>query len=266
VDPEQAVIEAAQSRMPEGIQLARAEPSELPFADASFDLVTCLDAYGAAGALPWLGELTRVLMPDGVIAATAEPAAAAEVERDLRERLGNVFVLRRRAWVALAFLAEGGGASPGARVAVDPDAPGGRSDGDGVVFVASALPLPPPSQLVTLARPLEESVVAEELALREAEIRTLAARIGELEAAESERDELRRLLSEAEQLLAEMPELRRRSAELDRLSSSAEWRIATTLRSPGTRAEGVWLPAVRRRLKQVLASLIRLFGSSRKPS
>jgi SAM-dependent methyltransferase len=265
VDPEQAVVEAAQSRMPEGIQLVRAEPLELPFGDASFDLATCLDAYGAADALPWLGELTRVLAPEGLIAAAAEPVTAGELERELRERLGNVLVLRRRAWVALAFLAEGAAASPNARVAVDPDAPEGATR-DGVVVLASASPLPPVSQLVTLARPLEESVVADELALREAEIRTLAARIGELEAVESERDELRSLLSEAEQLLAEMPELRRRSAELDRLSSSAEWRIATTLRSPGTRAEGVWLPAVRRRLKQVLAGLIRLFGSSRKPS
>ena len=133
-------------------------------------------------------------------------------------------------------------------------------------MLASAAPLPPLPQLVTLARPVADSVVVDELALREAEIRTLAARIIELESAEAERDELRRLLTEAEQLLAEMPELRRRSEELERLSSSAQWRIATALRVPGSRAEGMWLPAARRRIKQVLGGLIRLFGSPRNPS
>ena len=173
-------------------------------------------------------------------------------------------MLRRRAWVALSLLAEGASAAPDARVSTDPGAPAGEADG--VVVLASAAPLPQLSQLITLARPLEESVVADELALREAEIRALAQRITELEAAESERDELRRLLSEAEQLLAEVPELRRRSEYLEKLSSSAQWRIATALRAPSTRAEGMWLPAARRRFKQVLGSLIRLFGSPRNPS
>ena len=263
VDPEQAVIEATRAHVPEGIELARAEPAELPFADGAFGLVACLDP-GPAGPLPWLSELSRVLSADGLLVASAEPGTAAELEREVRSRFEHVLVLRRRAWVALAFLAEGAAAAPDARVAVDPDAPGG--EGDGVVVLASASALPALPQLVTLARPLEESVVADELALREGEIRALAARITELEGAEKERDELRRLLSEAEQLLAEMPELRRRSAELDRLSSSAEWRIATALRAPGSRAEGMWLPAARKRIKQVLAGLIRRLGSPRNPS
>jgi SAM-dependent methyltransferase len=264
VDPEQAVIEAVRGRVPDGIDLARAEPGELPHPDASFDLVTCFDAAGPAGALPWVAELARVLAPEGLLAVSAGAAEAADLERELAGRLPNMLVLRRRAWVALALLAEGASAPGEARVAADPDAPAG--DGDGVVVLASASPLPPLPQLVTLARPLDEARVADEIALREAEIRALAARITELESVVAERDELRRLLTEAEQLLAEMPELRRRSAELERLSSSAEWRIATALRAPGSRAEGMWLPAARRRVKQVLGSLIRLFGSPRNPS
>jgi SAM-dependent methyltransferase len=264
VDPEQAVIEAVRGRVPAGIELARAEPGELPYPDASFGLVTCFDADGPVEALPWLAELARVLSPEGMLAATAGAAGAADLERELSSRFENVLVLRRRAWIALALLAEGVSASAQARVAVDADAPAG--EGDGVVVLASAAPLPPLPQLVTLARPLDESVVVDELALREAEIRTLAARITELEAAAGERDELRRLLTEAEQMLAEMPELRRHSEELERLSSSAQWRIATALRVPGSRAEGMWLPAARRRIKQVLGGLIRLFGSPRNPS
>jgi SAM-dependent methyltransferase len=264
VDPEQAVIEAVRGRLPAGIELARAEPGELPYPDASFDLVTCFDADGAAEALPWLAELARVLAPEGLLAASAGAAGAGELERELSSRFENVLVLRRRAWIALALLAEGAGASAQARVATDPDAPAG--DDEGVVVLASAAPLPPLPQLVSLARPITESVVVDELALREGEIRALAARITELEAAEAERDALRRLLTEAEQLLAEMPELRRRSEELQRLSSSAQWRIATALRVPGSRAEGMWLPAARRRIKQVLGGLIRFFGSPRNPS
>jgi hypothetical protein len=87
----------------------------------------------------------------------------------------------------------------------------------------------------------------------------LEAEISRLRA---ERDELRRLLTEAEQLLAELPQLRARSAELDKLSSSAEWRIATALRVPQERVEGMWLPAARRRVKQLLARLIRSFRAS----
>jgi SAM-dependent methyltransferase len=264
VDPEQAVIEAVRGRVPTGIELARAEPGELPHPDASFGLVTCFDADGPVESLPWLAELARVLAPEGLLAATAGAAGAAGLERELSSRFDNVLVLRRRAWIALALLAEGVSASAQAHVAVDPEAPAG--EGDGVVVLASAAALPPLPQLVTLARPLDESVVVDELALREAEIRTLAARITELEPAAGERDELRRLLTEAEQMLAEMPELRRRSEELERLSSSAQWRIATALRVPGSRAEGMWLPAARRRIKQVLGGLIRLFGSPRNPS
>jgi SAM-dependent methyltransferase len=260
VDPEQAVIEAVRSRVAEGIELARAEPGELPHPDASFDLVTCFDPPGPAGALPWVAELARVLAPDGLLAATAGAAGAADLERELSRRLPNMLVLRRRAWVALSLLAEGAAASGEARVATDPDAI--AAEDDGVVVLASASPLPALPQLVTLARPLDEARVTDEIALREAEIRALAARITELESTQAERDELRRLLTESEQLLAEMPELRRRSAELDRVSASAGWRIATALRVPGERAEGMWLPAVRRRFKQLLGRLTRLGDSS----
>lgn len=79
---------------------------------------------------------------------------------------------------------------------------------------------------------------------------------------EHELQELRRLLTEAEQQLAELPELRRQSAELESLTSSAEWRIATALKSPGRRAAGMWLPALRRRFKQLIGWLLRLVGLS----
>jgi predicted nuclease with TOPRIM domain len=97
-----------------------------------------------------------------------------------------------------------------------------------------------------------------ELAERQAVAEERARRLAELE---GERDDLRRRLVEVEQELAELPELRRKSAELQRVSSSAEWRIAAALRVPYARAQGMWLPALRRRVKQLLAAVARLLSS-----
>jgi hypothetical protein len=97
---------------------------------------------------------------------------------------------------------------------------------------------------------------------QQAEIDAQANRIVELESVEEERRDLRRRLVDAEQELAELPELRRRSEELERVTSSAEWRIAAALRVLRGRAEVMWLPAIRRRFKQLLGWLIRAFGPS----
>jgi plasmid stabilization system protein ParE len=97
---------------------------------------------------------------------------------------------------------------------------------------------------------------------QQAEIEAQANRIVELESVEEERRDLRRRLVDAEQELAEVPELRRRSEELERVASSPEWRIAAALRVLRGRAEVMWLPAIRRRFKQLLGWLIRAFGPS----
>jgi SAM-dependent methyltransferase len=267
VDPEQAVIEAVRQRVPPEIELARAEPSELPHPDASFDLVTCFEkGPGAASPAAWLDELVRVLVPGGLLVASAAAAGAPELERELASRLPNVRVVRERAWVAVALLAERSAesAEPVAadelRLANDPGA--ARRAPAGAVAFAIASPLAALPELVALAEPFAAERLTAEVERQRAELRTQASRIAELEAGEAERRELRRLLTEAEQLLAELPELERRSQELERVSSSAEWRIATALRVPGRRAEGMWLPAVRRRAKQLLARLIRSFRTS----
>ena len=112
------------------------------------------------------------------------------------------------------------------------------------------------------SEPVASDRLEAEIARLREELRESEERIAALEGAAAERDELRRLLAEAEQLIAELPQLRARSAELDKLSSSTEFRIATALRVPQERAEGMWLPATRRRVKQVLGRLIRSFRAS----
>lgn len=275
VDPEQALLEAVRPRVPPEIELSRAEPSELPQPDSSFDLVVCFAGSGAnEGPAAWLDELVRVLAPGGLLVVGADPAAAPGLERALATQLPNVGRVRVSAWTAVALLAERAaaagdagalegeatGAAAELRLATDPTEPG--SPAAGFVLLASAAALPPLPQLVALAEPLQRDRLLDEIARQRAEIQAREGRIAELEAAQDEVRELRRLLTEAEQLLAELPELRRRSEELESLTSSAEWRIATALRVPGQRAEGMWLPAVRRRFKQLIGWLVRLVKPS----
>lgn len=261
VDSEQAVIEAVRGRIPTEIELARAEPSELPHPDASFDLVACI-AAGADGPEPWLDELVRVLAEGGLLVVYADRSRAAAIERALASRLANVRVVRERAWVALALLAEEAAGADVEEPRLSTDSGATPTPPAGAVALASALSLPALPQLVALAEPFESERLSAELARQRDELRRRDDRIAELQAAAAERDELRRLLTEAEQLLAELPELRRRSRELGKLSSSAEWRIATALRVPQERIEGMWLPAARRRAKQLLGRLIRIFRAS----
>jgi len=267
VDPEQAVIEAVRRRVPPGIELARAEPSELPFPDASFDLVACFEnAAEAEEPERWLDELTRVLAPGGLLVASAAGSRAPALERALASQLANVQLVLERTWIAVALLAEDA-AAPGDAAEADAlrlaTEPGGAAQAPAnALALASAAPLPPLPQLIALAEPFAGERLTAEIERLRAELRDRGNRIAELEAAEGERRELRRLLTEAEQLLAELPELRRRSGELEQVTSSAEWRIATALQVPGMRAEGMWLPAVRRRVKQLLGRLIRLGRAS----
>jgi SAM-dependent methyltransferase len=263
LDSEQAVIEAVRAGIPSEIELARAEPSELPHADASFDMVTSMGA-GGNGPGQWLDELCRVLAPDGLLVTYADPTHLAALESELRSRLANVRLVRERAWVALALLADestaGAAAPEEPRFSTDPAAT--ATPAAGAVALASAGPLPALPQLVALTEPFESERLSAEVVRQREELRERDDRIAELQAAAAERLELRRLLTEAEQLLAELPELRRQSRELDKLSSSAEWRIATALRVPHERVEGMWLPTVRRRAKQLLGRLIRIFRAS----
>jgi SAM-dependent methyltransferase len=268
VDPEQAVIEAVRRRVPPEIELARAEPSELPYPDASFDLVTCFaKGPGAEAPEEWLDELVRVLAPGGLLVASAAASRAPALEGELASRLPNVRLVLERTWIAVALLAEesaarGEGAETDAlRLTTEPGAEA-RAPAATALALASAASLPPLPQLVALAEPFSTERLTAEIERLRAELSDRASRIAALEAAEGERRELRRRLTEAEQLLAELPELRRRSRELDQVSSSAEWRIATALQVPGMRAEGMWLPAVRRRVKQLLGKLIRLGRAS----
>ena len=78
---------------------------ELPFADASFDVVLCMEAiehFDAAGGRRYLGELARVLRPGGVVVGSSSfPERADEAERLCSGNPHHLHVYTRRAMRSL---------------------------------------------------------------------------------------------------------------------------------------------------------------------
>ena len=70
VDPSEAFVEAARSRLPDGVDVRRAFAGELPFADDTFDAaVAQLVVQFMPDPVAGLGEMARVTKPGGVVAA-----------------------------------------------------------------------------------------------------------------------------------------------------------------------------------------------------
>ena len=73
VDGSQEMLDAARLANP-AAELDRADVGALPFADASFDLLLCIEVLRyLADSQPCIAEMARVLRPGGVCLATAAP-------------------------------------------------------------------------------------------------------------------------------------------------------------------------------------------------
>lgn len=278
VDQREAMLDAARPNMPEDVELERLDPADPRLPDEGFDLVTCFD-LSCAGDIPGaLDELLRVLEPRGVVAISApEPASAAsapthpeaglpaaELERELARRLGNVRLFRQRAWTASALLADDLLASTGGAeipaVEVRTLATGRPGEEAYSVALASEAPIPDLPQAVLLADYRDETSWVEAAERQQAVIEAQSARIEELESVAAGARELRRRLLDAEQELGELPELRCRSDELERVRSTS--RIAAAIDVPVERARGLWLPSLRFRLKLLLERAVGFLRSS----
>jgi ubiquinone/menaquinone biosynthesis C-methylase UbiE len=74
VDGSAAMLEYARSNNP-GAELRQADLGGLPYDDASFDVVICIEVLRyLEDPQPCLGEIARVLRPGGLCLATATPA------------------------------------------------------------------------------------------------------------------------------------------------------------------------------------------------
>ena len=70
VDPSEAFVEAARSRLPDGVEVRRAFADDLPFADDTFDTaVAQLVVQFMPDPVAGLREMARVTKPSGVVAA-----------------------------------------------------------------------------------------------------------------------------------------------------------------------------------------------------
>lgn len=167
VDVAAAVVDAARKDERPGLSFARADVGHLPFADGSFDLITCFELIEhVEDAAAVLGELARVLAPGGVLAISSpnrdryppgnphhvREFSTGELRALLAETFPEVRLLVQHQWIASAVMEEAHalGDGPGELTATTA-AP--RTAGSETYTVALAgrgvLPEPPPVAVFT---------------------------------------------------------------------------------------------------------------------
>jgi len=236
VDTAAAVIEAARSREAERVAFDRADIGRLPYADGSFDLITCFEVIEHVrdpGAV--LGELARVLARDGVLAISSPNAdryppgnphhvrefTTSEFRALLAEAFREVRLLAQHQWVSSAVFEERE-LAPGAlavRTVKATDRPLGSETYTVALAGSRALPQTPPAAALTgtleVRRWLEHFDDQQRILSDQADY---LAELGELDA---ERRDLRR------QLLAAETELANTRAELETMRDEYRGALAT---------------------------------------
>jgi 2-polyprenyl-3-methyl-5-hydroxy-6-metoxy-1,4-benzoquinol methylase len=122
IDVAEEIIEVARGQVPEGVRCEVADVRELPFPDASFDLVVCFEVIEHIdGQDRAFDELRRVCAPGGLVAVSSpNPAAYVagnphhvheltphELEGQLRRRWPQVRLLQQHNFTASALLDAG---------------------------------------------------------------------------------------------------------------------------------------------------------------
>ena len=119
VDLAADVLDDARPRMPPGVTLEVGDVTELPYEDASFDLVVCFEVIEHLQERSRaLEEFRRVLVPDGVLAISSpnrdvyppgnphhvHEYTPAELEQELREQFPFVRLARQHTWIGSGVL------------------------------------------------------------------------------------------------------------------------------------------------------------------
>ncbi|MBO0705171.1 MAG: class I SAM-dependent methyltransferase [Candidatus Dormibacteraeota bacterium] len=257
VDDRDALLKVAAQDVAPGVVLQKAGLAQLPFDDASFDVVVAVDLAGREeGYRPVTRELLRVGKPAGLLLiSSCDPVAADEVRTLLEQHRRHVVLWRVYDLVTCAILddesADAADASVLPKSAVRKAGgcePGTESH---VVVLGSdaALDLPGPEVLVTSTRDARGWLRhADE---QEHQLDALRARVRDLEAQLGERDQLRGELRAAEQALAvristyeaAVQDASLQTAEAYRRTVS--WRVTSPLRTSGQRVKRVMRRALR---------------------
>lgn len=257
IDPD-AVAEAGE-RFGDPSAVTRGDLLDLPFGDASFDVVVCFEAieHVADGART-LGELHRVLRPGGVLLVSSPnpdvyPSGNEHHVHEYRpdelaaavgELFANVDAYRQHPWLATRIERANGHGGPDGDISAHVRATtaldgGGETYG---IVAASDAPLPPLESVVALGDAFEVSWWADHVQSVEAEAHRSVARATAAEQSATERlQDTSRALLDAEQALAQIPLMQSRVQEqleenrqllsrLNALEGSLTWRMTEPVR------------------------------------
>jgi len=260
VDVAAAVVEAARARAGGRLAFERADVARLPYDDGSFDLVTCFEVIEHVpdpGAV--LGELRRVLAPDGVLAVSSPNAdryppgnphhvrefTTSEFRALLAEAFPAVRLLAQHQWISSAVFEERD-LEPGALSVRTVKTDGRRLGSEAyTVALAGSGPLPEPPATAALNGTAEVRRWLEHFDRQQRVLADQAEFLTDLDERDAERLELRRLLVSAEAELAEaraeleatrvelaeaQEQHRQFATTLARVLDSVSWRYTRPLR------------------------------------
>lgn len=212
---------------------------ELPFDDASFDLVTCFDILHDTGDPDTaLAEIQRVLRPDGFVLVSVprltvdfvgggRPAGPSpgELERVARDRFDRVAVYRQHTCLSSLIDEKGHSSDPSTDIDVRGSHPARPGEEVHTIVLAGARPLPELKRMAVLAsaRPVRE-------ALGSALMWEDRARLAEADAAAS-RTEANLAQMHQRGLVGKLREAEARARSLEGLEASLSWRITRPLRA-----------------------------------
>jgi SAM-dependent methyltransferase len=226
VDIAKAVLEAVEAEMPEGVQLDAGDVRDLPYEDATFDLVVCFEVIEHIENQPAaLDEMARVLAPDGILLISSpnremhppinphhvHEYLPDELEAALATRFENVKLMRQHPYLTSAILAdeqfEAGDGAPLDEVPVHKEVEDAIGKEMFTLAVAGDGELPEMPQSATLTSDLSLRhyfyVVDEKAAV----IQDLRGQIAELEERNSDQLEIAERLMVTEAALAGLPKL-----------------------------------------------------------
>jgi protein-L-isoaspartate O-methyltransferase len=261
VDIAGGVLEAVRADVPDAVRLDVGDVRDLPYEDASFDLVVCFEVIEhVAEQDAALGELARVIAPSGVLLISSP--SSDELARALGERFGNVRLLRQHSYLASAILTDeqfqagDGGVLPG--VPVRKQVGGELGSERFTLAIAGNGELPEMPESATLTSDLQLRHYFEVVDGQGAVIQDLRARIDELDGRLAAQQETAERLMTAEADLARLPEL---EMHLDRARGVIEQRDVD-LRETQSRLQEV-LGSSSWRLTRPLRAAMRVLGSRR---
>jgi SAM-dependent methyltransferase len=232
VDIAESVLESVRGQMPENVELATADLSNLEFGDDEFDLIVCFEVIEHFhDPQPVLDNLARVLASDGVLLVSSPNRGVypegnpyhfhefkpAELEADLRRRLANVRLVRQQSYVTAAILEDGPyGSDDGPLEGVELAKLPHETPGDELFTLALAgdgdLPEMPSLAVMTSRVALDDWLRASRA--QDQALRDHRRYIQELEPKVKGWRELEVRLTEAEHHLSTLPQLTREVEEL----------------------------------------------------